>query len=259
MREYWTFLESYSDVYEQLNNKQKIAFMDALIDVQKLRVKVDDITFDDRTLRAVWAGLKHTIRASINGYLSAQKSKKEAPCLGVYDECDEVENTPLEGAGHHPQRELRSTPLTISNKEVSNKEVRNKQEAIKEKNIKKENPNNFQKIFSFTLNQKAKFQNLSDEYKTKLKAKIESLQQEKGYSMDYEAFGDICIAKGYAYADFNLAYQNWAKRESFTRQQHKPYQSYQSYQKQDMTGYLQSKGILMSDIETIETEIVGGV
>lgn len=82
---------------------------------------------------------------------------------------------------------------------------------LKEKNLKKENP---KKDFSFTLKQKIKFSNLSDEYQSKLKAKVESLIKENFYSLTYKDFKNSCLANGYAYADFNLAYQNWAKKHS---------------------------------------------
>ena len=63
--------------------------------------------------------------------------------------------------------------------------------------------------FSFTLKTKKPFSSLSDEYKDNLEAKIKA----SGLPLDWTSFRDACIANGYKYQNFWLAYQNWAKKD----------------------------------------------
>lgn len=72
--------------------------------------------------------------------------------------------------------------------------------------------------FSFTLSRLCKFQNLSQEYQAKLKAKIDEFIKTNPHAMSYEDFENICIAKGYQYQDFNRAYLNWVKKDSNQKQ-----------------------------------------
>ena len=58
--------------------------------------------------------------------------------------------------------------------------------------------------FSFTLKTKKPFSSLSDEYKDNLEAKIKA----SGLPLDWTSFRDACIANGYKYQNFWLAYQN---------------------------------------------------
>lgn len=89
MRNQFTFYKSFDDVYQDLDDKQRIEFMTTMLDVQFLRIKVEDVSFEDKILKYIWIAQKHTIYKSIKGYLESQKSPKVSePFFGVY--ADEV-------------------------------------------------------------------------------------------------------------------------------------------------------------------------
>lgn len=102
-----------------------------------------------------------------------------------------------------------------------------------------ENIKNKQKAFSFTLGKKMSFENLSAEYKTKLEEFILST----GFAMSYTDFESACVAKGYQYKNFMLAYGNWNKNSKavVTQQGHNqqvpkdPFELYAEYRKQGMS------------------------
>ncbi len=63
--------------------------------------------------------------------------------------------------------------------------------------------------FSFTLSKLIQYDNLSQEYKDKLKEEINKLN----LSIAYDDFVDSLIAKGYKYKNFLIAYKNWCKKD----------------------------------------------
>ena len=63
--------------------------------------------------------------------------------------------------------------------------------------------------FSFSLSKLTQYDNLSQEYKDKLKEEINKLN----LSIAYEDFVDSLIAKGYKYKNFLAAYNNWCKKD----------------------------------------------
>ena len=65
------------------------------------------------------------------------------------------------------------------------------------------------KEFSFSLSRETQYENVSSEYKDKLKEEIEKLN----LSLSYEDFTDSLIAKGYKYKNFLLAYKTWCKKD----------------------------------------------
>lgn len=94
MRSQFAFYKSFDDVYQDLNNNQKLEFINVLLDVQFLRVKINDVEFKDNILKHIWNAQKHSIEKSIKGYIESQKNQKiKEPFLGVYD----CLNIPSEG------------------------------------------------------------------------------------------------------------------------------------------------------------------
>lgn len=65
------------------------------------------------------------------------------------------------------------------------------------------------KEFSFSLSKLTQYENVSSEYKEKLKEEIEKLN----LSLSYEDFEDSLIAKGYKYKNFLIAYKTWCKKD----------------------------------------------
>jgi hypothetical protein len=63
--------------------------------------------------------------------------------------------------------------------------------------------------FTFDLSRKTSFDTLSELYKKELYNSISV----SGYSLTYESFERSCLANGYKYKNFWLAYQNWANRD----------------------------------------------
>ena len=65
------------------------------------------------------------------------------------------------------------------------------------------------KEFSFILSKLTQYDNLSQEYKDKLKEEINKLN----LSIAYDDFVDSLIAKGYQYKNFLIAYKTWCKKD----------------------------------------------
>ena len=86
--------------------------------------------------------------------------------------------------------------------------MQNLQTPTYKKEIKKDKERDIEP-FSFTLKTKKPFSSLSDEYKDNLEAKIKA----SGLPLDWTSFRNACIANGYKYQNFWLAYQNWAKKD----------------------------------------------
>jgi len=86
MRAQFAFYKSFDDVYQDLSDKQKLEFVNTLLDVQFLRVKIDDVSFKDNILKHIWNAQKHSLQKAINGYLESQKNTKiKNPYYGIYD------------------------------------------------------------------------------------------------------------------------------------------------------------------------------
>ncbi len=110
MRTQFAFYKSFDDVYQDLTDKQKLEFVNTILDVQFLRVKIDDVAFKDIILKHIWNAQKHSIEKSIKGYLESQKNSKiKSPFLGVYD------------------------PLLIPSQGVHKEEQEKEEEQVKEK------------------------------------------------------------------------------------------------------------------------------
>ena len=63
--------------------------------------------------------------------------------------------------------------------------------------------------FSFILSKLTQYDNLSQEYKDKLKEEINKLN----LSIAYDDFIDSLMAKGYKYKNFLIAYKTWCKKD----------------------------------------------
>ena len=124
------------------------------------------------------------------GYIYIESNKEKGNARLIYLKevlkkssrgIEEKLKTPIEEKLKHNNTEINTTSNTTKNKEP----------------------------FSFTLKTKKPFSSLSDEYKDNLEAKIKA----SGLPLDWTSFRDACIANGYKYQNFWLAYQNWAKKD----------------------------------------------
>lgn len=104
MRSQFAFYKSFDDVFQDLSDKQKLEFMNTLLDVQFLRIKIEDVAFKDVILKHIWNAQKHSLEKSISGYLESQKNTKvKNPFLGCYDESFLPSQTPSEGNSKEEQ------------------------------------------------------------------------------------------------------------------------------------------------------------
>ena len=133
MRNQFTFYKSFDDVIEDMTNSQIAEYVKVMLDVQFLRVKIDDVKFTDKTLSIVWKSQKHSIQTSIKGYLDSQKRDSvKNPYLGIYDESC----TPYEGVPQQDKEQVKEegkVQKSIGFKKPSILEV---QEYIQEKSYK---------------------------------------------------------------------------------------------------------------------------
>ncbi|WP_345985287.1 hypothetical protein WCX49_11835 [Sulfurimonas sp. HSL-1656] len=84
MRKGFSFLNSYKRIYEKLQTaEQKTEFIEAIMSIQFLEKKPDEITFDDPMLDLAFEGVKHSLQSSIEGYLN---KAKEGDYKGCYEE-----------------------------------------------------------------------------------------------------------------------------------------------------------------------------
>ncbi len=85
-RNQFTFYKSFDDTFDILDDKQTLKYLKTLRDVQFLRIKIQDVSFDDKLLNGIWQSTKHTLSTSIKGYLDSQLSSKVSnPFFGCYD------------------------------------------------------------------------------------------------------------------------------------------------------------------------------
>lgn len=85
-RNQFTFYKSFDDTFDILDDKQTLKYLKTLRDVQFLRVRIQDVSFDDKLLNGIWQSTKHTLSTSIKGYLDSQLSSKVSnPFFGCYD------------------------------------------------------------------------------------------------------------------------------------------------------------------------------
>ena len=106
MRTQFPCYKSFDDVYQDLNDKQKIEFIDNMFDVQFLRKKIEDVEFKDNVLKHIWNAQKHSIEKSILGYLDSQKSKKVInPFLGCYADEKNISLKNTLGGDSQPPKE----------------------------------------------------------------------------------------------------------------------------------------------------------
>tara|TARA_R110000851_G_scaffold304527_2_gene462383 strand:- start:2352 stop:3089 length:738 start_codon:yes stop_codon:yes gene_type:complete len=85
-RNQFTFYKSFDDTFEFLNDKQTLIYLKMLRDVQFLRLRIQDVIFEDKLLNGIWQSTKHTFETSIKGYLDSQLNTKISnPFFGCYE------------------------------------------------------------------------------------------------------------------------------------------------------------------------------
>ena len=197
-RDGFTFFKSYDDVVQNLNDKQFLQLMKTILDVQFLRVKYENVNFNDNILDLLWSSMKYNIGSQVDGYL-ANFSKNNNQFMGVYSET----NGGLDGVHNDPLQEEQE------------QEQEQEQEKVKEKEQSKE----YLSEKDFTLSKLTSYDNLSTTYKEKLEEflsrYIEDLELKilnangNKKTLQYEDFILSLEAKGYRYKNFISAYKTW--------------------------------------------------
>lgn len=122
MRSQFTFYKSFDDVIEDMTDKQIVEYVKSLLDVQFLRKRISEISFDDKLLSMVWKSQKHSITSSIDGYLNSQKKEGVTnPYFGAYATPSEggfftPSNDPYEG-GRQQEEEKGKEEVKVKGKE----------------------------------------------------------------------------------------------------------------------------------------------
>ena len=148
MRSQYTFYKSFDDIMDDLTDTQLAKYIRTINDVQFLRVKIEDVKFEDALLNIVWKSQLHSIKKSIDGYLESQKNGKiKNPYLGAYEvtfiPSNGIENeirqtqTPYEGV-------LIPTQTPYQQEEVKEQEKDKEKEKEEEKEEFSHTPFSFQ-------------------------------------------------------------------------------------------------------------------
>ena len=73
-RKAFNFYGSYWEQIKLLNDKQQLDLFKSVCSVQFLDVNIEDIVFKDNITNIVWAGMKHSIMKSLDGFITRNKS-----------------------------------------------------------------------------------------------------------------------------------------------------------------------------------------
>jgi len=196
LRSQFTFYKSFDDVIEDMTDKQIVEYVKAVLDVQFLRKRISEISFDDKVLSMVWKSQKHSITSSIDGYLNSQKKEGVTnPYFGAYA-------TPSEGGFFTPSHD----PYEGGRQQEEGKgevQVKGKEESkVKEKGCRLEN--------------------LPTDKKNELYSFMKEHCMESGVSMiEIEKFSNYWIsiagAKGIK-TNWKLTFKNWCLSDYVKKQ-----------------------------------------
>jgi hypothetical protein len=186
---------SFFEVSKELNQKQFYEFNMAIYKVMFFEVHIDNITFSDAMLTILWKSVKHSVRASVEGYCG----KKSIPYDDVFNPLTNPLDNKQEGQEKEKEKEKEKGQVVVV------------------------------KAFTFTLLKDTHFSKLSDEYISKLKDKIYNFNG----ALSFEDFEMALLSKSsYKYKDFWLTYQNWNKRENSKQQSKQPTRSFKQQDSQ---------------------------
>lgn len=76
-RKAFNFYKSYWEQMKLLNDKQRVQLLDSICKVQFLEINIEDVSFSDKIVALVWAGVKHSVSTSLNGFVSKNKGLGE--------------------------------------------------------------------------------------------------------------------------------------------------------------------------------------
>lgn len=69
----FSYYRSYHEILKHLNDKQYVQLSRAINNVMFFEVHIDNISFEDKMVSALWASIRHCLQASIDGFTSKNK------------------------------------------------------------------------------------------------------------------------------------------------------------------------------------------
>ena len=135
MRKGFTHYENLWEIKKQLTPEQYIAFDKAICEVQFLEKHIDDIEFDDPVLNLLWTSIKHTLKASIEGYCNKvgidydsyfnPSSNKDTKGINQKKNNPSKDNNPnpSKGGNDTPCEGSKNTPCQQEKEEEKEKEI----------------------------------------------------------------------------------------------------------------------------------------
>lgn len=123
MRKAFNFYSSFDEVMQEFNTHEKGIFITAMLDVQFMRIHIDDITFEDRFLSIAWKAIKHSVFKQLDGYC---KANKDAYTRGLFAYEADFNPASVQGEGEvqeevQVQGEVASTDTQIPKKKAKKK------------------------------------------------------------------------------------------------------------------------------------------
>ena len=182
MTNHFTFFESYYEAVKDLDADIKAEYFDVLF-MYALHDKVPD-SMTTPIVKALFTAIKPNLDKS--------KARREAGKQGGSKRKQTVSKT---------KQTVSKTKQTLSDKD---------------KDKDKDKEKNKEKKFNFNLPVKKSFDDLGQEYWDNLEAYI--LKSGKSHILSYQDFAEGCLAKGYKYKNFSLAYNNWVKNQNTNSQ-----------------------------------------
>jgi len=180
------YYHSFFEVSKDLNQKQFYDFNMAIYKVMFFETHIDEVSFNDSMLTILWKSVKHSIRASVDGYCT----KKSIP----YDQCFIPLSNPLDN------------PLTNKDNEQGEEKGEEQGQIVRATK---------QDVFTFSLKTQKLLSSTSKIYQSELKAYIDNSDKQ----MTYEDFYNQCEMKPYKYKNFKMAYDSWNKDNKLKKHQ----------------------------------------
>ena len=168
------YYKSFYDVSKDLNQKQFYDFNMAIYKVMFFEEHIDEIVFTDKVLNLLWKSVKHSVRASVDGYCT----KKGTPYNTLFDPLTKPLNKPL-----------------ANNEQVQEQEQ--EQEQVQGQG---------QVEFTFKLKQTTQYENLSSEYISELHSYAKNLNL-------LEAMIDYHSSNGKGFKDWSAAFRTWERND----------------------------------------------
>ena len=70
MKKAFSFYRSYYEQLQHLSNEQIANIVMTICKVQFLELHIDDVKLEDKMSKLAWAGIRHSLQKSIDGYCS---------------------------------------------------------------------------------------------------------------------------------------------------------------------------------------------